>query len=153
MAFYVESLYNKLMNQLLFSTQMALFVIRFFSAGFMLFFHGVPKLQKYSFLLDKFPDPLGVGSAVSITLVIFAECLCSVLVLLGVATRLTVIPLIITMVVAVFIVHAGDPFAKKELGLAFLCCYLALFFGGPGAFCVPIKRFFAKRSWANWVFG
>jgi putative oxidoreductase len=52
----------------------------------------------------------------------------------GLFTRLSVIPLIITMLVAAFVAHAGDPFSSKEPALLYLIPYLALLFSGPGKF-------------------
>jgi putative oxidoreductase len=46
------------------------------------------------------------------------------------------IPLAITMIVAAFIVHADDPFGKKELALLYLSGCLTLIFTGAGKFSV-----------------
>jgi putative oxidoreductase len=102
----------------------------------------MPKLLSFSEKKDVFPDPLGLGSSLSLGLAIFAEVLCAGLITLGVFTRFTVIPLVITMLVAAFIVKAGAPFAKKELALAFLFGYAAIGLLGPGAFSIDkfLKR-------------
>ena len=65
---------------------------------------------------------------------IFAEVLCSIFVILGLGTRIAVIPLIITMLVAVLLVHANDPFGKKELGLMYLTIYMFLIVLGSGKY-------------------
>ena len=103
----------------------------------MLLSHGIPKLGGFPGL--QFPDPLGVGSQLSWGLAVFAEVICSILLLLGLWTRMVLMPLIITMVVAVFIFHSGDPFAKKELGLLYLIGYITLFLSGPGKYSVDRK--------------
>jgi putative oxidoreductase len=59
-----------------------------------------------------------------------------VLLILGVATRLAVIPLIITMVIALTSVHANDPFNKQEPALLYLLVYLVLLVAGSGKFSV-----------------
>lgn len=103
----------------------------------MMLVHGIPKLQS---LLSaepvKFPPLLGMSASMSLTMAVFAEVGCSVLILLGLATRLAVIPLIITMLVAVFYIHGGDPFAKQELGLHYLLVYVVLLFMGSGRYSV-----------------
>jgi putative oxidoreductase len=81
-----------------------------------------------------FPDPIGLGSQISLSLTIFAEVFCSIAIILGLATRLVAIPLIITMSVAVFIIHADDPWQKKEFALLYLVPYLTLVFTGAGRF-------------------
>ncbi|MBN8572095.1 MAG: DoxX family protein [Ignavibacteria bacterium] len=81
-----------------------------------------------------FSDPLGVGTIPSLMMAIFAEVFCSILVILGLGTRIAVIPLIITMLVAVVLVHANDPFGKKELGLMYLTIYMFLIVVGSGKY-------------------
>lgn len=105
----------------------------------MAFSHGWGKLQG---LLEgdfSFADPLGIGQAPSLVLTVFAEFVCGVLVALGLFTRAALVPLIITMVVAVFIVHADDPFGKQEFGLLFLVPYATLFLTGPGKYSLDKK--------------
>jgi putative oxidoreductase len=104
-------------------------------SGFMLT-HGIPKLQKLMRGDMEFPDPIGLGPAFSLILTTFAEAFCSVLILLGLATRLATIPLIITMLVAVFVIHADDPFVRQEMGLLYLLIYLTLLVIGPGKYSV-----------------
>jgi putative oxidoreductase len=79
---------------------MALLTARIFFAGTMLFIHAWPKISGYSQLVAVFPDPIGLGSGLSLFLTLFAEGLCSALVLLGLFTRIALIPLITTMFVA-----------------------------------------------------
>jgi len=61
--------------------------------------------------------------------------------LIGFITRVSLIPLIITMIVAVFVAHAGDPFSDKELGLFFLITFIVLFLTGPGKYSLDRKLF------------
>ncbi len=107
------------------------------SIGFLMFFsHGLSKLLNYSTLSTSFPDPLGVGNQLSLCLVIFSEIICSICLIVGFKTRLASIPLIITMLVAVFIVHAVDPWQKQEVGILYLFIYLSLLFSGSGRYSV-----------------
>jgi putative oxidoreductase len=100
--------------------------VRLSVAVFMLT-HGGPKLSK---LLAggeiQFGDPLGLGPALSLALVVFAEFFCSLLIGVGLGTRLAVIPLMITMLVAAFISHGPDPFRQKEMALLYFLIYLSL---------------------------
>ncbi|MEY2986720.1 MAG: hypothetical protein RJB13_241 [Pseudomonadota bacterium] len=117
-----------------------LLVLRLFFGISMALAHGLPKLQRFSELQTSFPDPLGMGSLLSLSLAIFAELACALAVALGFLFRLSLLPLIITMVVAAFIVHGHDPFNKQELALAYLTVYVALIFAGPGRFSVDSLR-------------
>jgi len=99
--------------------------------------HGFPKLSK---LLAggeiQFADPFGMGAAFSLALVVFSEFFCSIFIGIGLGTRLATIPLIITMIVAAFIIHGSDPIGKKELALLYLLIYLTLFIVGSRKFSI-----------------
>jgi putative oxidoreductase len=113
-----------------------LLITRLAVGSFMLT-HGIPKLMKFFSTGDiVFGDPLGVGTIPSLMMAIFAEVFCSIFVILGLGTRIAVIPLIITMLVAVFLVHANDPFGKKELGLMYLTIYMLLIVAGSGKYSI-----------------
>jgi putative oxidoreductase len=77
---------------------------------------------------------MGMGPVFSLALTVFAEVLCSILILLGLGTRVAVIPLIVTMLVAVFYIHSQDPFVKQEMGLHYLLVYAALLISGSGRY-------------------
>jgi len=112
---------------------LSLLLVRLAAGGFM-FTHGFGKLQILVNGNFEFGDPIGLGPEISLGLTVFAEILCAFLVLVGLFTRLAVIPLIITMLVAVFIVHADHDFGKKELGLFYLINYLVIFLSGAGKY-------------------
>ena len=112
-----------------------LLLLRACSGGFMLT-HGIPKFMKLIAGDTSFADPFGIGSLPSFILVIFAELLCSVLIILGIATRLASIPLIITMAVAAFLVHGGQAFAHKEMALLYLLLFITILVFGSGRFAL-----------------
>ena len=111
-----------------------LLIIRIGVASLMLT-HGIPKLQM---LLDagevQFPGVMGLSPALSLGLAVFAEVLCSILLFIGLGTRLASIPLIITMLVAVFLIHSNDPFATQELGILYIILYIPLLILGGGKY-------------------
>lgn len=115
--------------------------LRVFTGLSMFLAHGWPKLMKFDVLKDSFPDPWGIGSSLSFALVIFAEVLCSVLLVFGVFTRLAAIPPAVTMLVAFFVIHAEDAFQKKELAFVYLGLYLALILLGGGKVSLSHKRY------------
>lgn len=99
--------------------------------------HGFPKVQKlFSGDEIQFADPYGFGQATSLALAAFAEFLCSILVILGLATRLAAIPIMITMATAVIFAHANDPFGVKEKPLLFFVCFAFLMIIGSGRYSV-----------------
>lgn len=104
------------------------------SIAILMLTHGISKIALFNETPVQFMDFMGLGTEMSLTLAIFAEMGCSVLILLGLGTRVAVIPLIITMLVAVFIVHGADPFAKQEMGLHYLLVYIMLLLTGSGKY-------------------
>lgn len=107
--------------------------------------HGVPKLIKlFGDEEILFADPFGLGPGITLALAVFAEFLCSILILIGLATRLAVIPLIITMASAFFIVHAADPFQNKELSIIYLLIYVVLLITGAGKYALDF--YWLKRE-------
>lgn len=121
-----------------------LFVLRVAIGVFMLV-HGIQKLMGFSEMADKFPDPIGIGSQLSLVMAIGAEVGCSVLLILGLGTRLAVIPLAFTMIVALFVVHAADPWKVKELAAMYLAVYVVIFITGPGR-CSLDEKLFSKTK-------
>lgn len=117
------------------ATNLAVLILRLTAGGFMLT-HGFPKFQKLLAGDFQFGDPIGLGPEISLILTVFAEFLCSVLLILGLGTRLSTIPLIVTMAVAAFVAHGADPFGRKELALFYLVVYLAILLLGGGKYSV-----------------
>lgn len=114
-----------------------LLLLRVTFGGLMLINHGWGKMMKF-FGDDpiKFADPIGLGETASLALAVFAEVLCAALVAIGFLTRWAVIPLIITMLVAIFIVHISDPFKKMEMAILYLIPYVVLWMNGAGKYSV-----------------
>lgn len=115
------------------SIHMGLLLLRL-SAGILMMPHGYGKLIHFAERKDKFMNFLGLGSAVSLALVIFAEFFCSMLLAAGLLTRVVLVPLSITMGVAVFKAHNGEIFGDGETGFLYLTIYIVLFISGPGKY-------------------
>lgn len=126
------------------SLDIVLLILRV-SLALLMLSHGIDKLNT---LLAggtiQFPDPMGVGATASLALAVFAEVFCSVLVLFGLAVRLAVIPLIITMLVAILVIHGADGLKEKELAIHYLLGYLVLLFAGAGA--LSIDKIISSKS-------
>lgn len=117
------------------SVDFALLIARV-GVGALMLVHGISKIPMLSQSPIQFYDFMGLGDQVSLWLALFAEIGCSILVIFGFATRLAVIPLIITMLVAVFIIHAEDPFVKQEMGLHYILIYVMLLLTGAGKYSI-----------------
>ncbi len=109
----------------------AMLVLRL-GVGILMLMHGYNKLMKFSTMKNEFMNFMGIGSTMSLALVVFAEFFCSVFLILGLFTRLATIPLIIATCVMVFMAHNGDVFGKGETATLYLISYIVILFVGPG---------------------
>ncbi len=94
--------------------------------------HGYDKLVNFADKKDNFVNLFGMGSTTTLVLVVFAEFFCSIFVAIGLFTRFTVIPLIITMGYAFFVAHNSALFAKGEVAALYLTGFFAILLCGPG---------------------
>jgi putative oxidoreductase len=90
-------------------TNIALLVLRVGLSAVMIP-HGYQKLLNFGEYKAKFMDFLGLGAELSLVLAIGAELICSILLALGFLTRFTLLPLVVTMVIATFQAHNGEIF-------------------------------------------
>src|SRR6476660_3719140 len=116
------------------SINIALLILRLF-AGFFMLTHSWGKMEKlFGDEPVKFADPIGIGAGPSLALTVFAEVLCSLLLIVGLATRVAAIPLIINFIVIIVVVQAGKKFSDIEISLLYLGYYLSLFISGAGKY-------------------
>ncbi|MDF3077781.1 MAG: hypothetical protein K0S09_1670 [Sphingobacteriaceae bacterium] len=127
------------------NTDLAALLLRLAFGGLFVY-HGYSKFAAYDQILPMFGDLIGIGSKLSFNLVIFAELGCGFLVLIGLLTRLAVIPIFIAMAVAFFMAHAKDTFQVKELPFLFLLLCLSIFVLGPGKYSLDGLLFRSKAK-------
>ncbi|HVZ96065.1 MAG TPA: DoxX family protein [Chitinophagaceae bacterium] len=113
----------------------AMLVLRL-ALGILMLHHGYDKLIHFTSYKTHFLNFLGLGSTLSLALDIFAEFFCSMFVILGLFTRLAVIPIAIAMCVALFKAHGGDLFGAGERAAIYLACCIVLLFVGAGRMSV-----------------
>lgn len=104
--------------------------------GALLLVHGFQKLSNFDTLAaGNFPDLFGLGSGVSVSLAIFGEFFCSIAFILGFLYRLSMLPMIITLLVAFVFVHQGA-LAEGELALVYLLVFIFLYIAGAGKYSI-----------------
>lgn len=108
--------------------------------------YGYLKLSSYNEILPMFGDIIGIGPTLSFNLVIFAEFFCGILVTVGFLTRLSVIPIFVTMAVAFFVAHAKDPFDAKAIAFIFLLLSIVIFVLGSGKYSIDRFLFRDKKE-------
>ena len=107
--------------------------------GAMMLTHGIPKLLKMISGDFSFGDPIGIGEPASLVLAVLGEVVFPVLVIIGYKTRISALPILITMIVAAFIVHAADPLATKEKAILYLIGFAAIAILGAGKYSIDQK--------------
>lgn len=113
---------------------LSLLILRIGATFTMIYLHGYPRLINFSDFSSEFVDPLGVGNVASLGLVVFAEFFCSLFLIIGLFTRWSCIPLIITMIVATWVINGGKGFIFQEKSFIYLITYVSLLISGGGYF-------------------
>lgn len=104
--------------------------------GIMFLSHGMQKWLYYGTLSQDFPDPLHVGSAWSLILIIIAEVVCSFFFIFGFLYRLVLLPMIFAMGMAFFVIHDGSLDGGGELSLIYMMIFVFMYLIGPGKYSV-----------------
>ena len=118
------------------ATDWGLLVLRVSIGALMIIGHGWGKLTNFSDKASSFPDPIGLGSEISMALATGAEFFGSLLVIIGLGTRYASASVAVTMAVAAFIVHGSDGFGEMEMALVYGSVFLTLVITGGGRFSV-----------------
>lgn len=121
----------------------ALLLLRI-TAGIWMAYHGYQKFSGFSTIEPQFMEFMGLSKGVSLGLTIFSELLCSLLLVAGLFTRIAILPLIVTMLVAVFMAHGGDLFGEGEHAFLYLAIYISLLISGPGKYSADEWLFSTK---------
>lgn len=100
--------------------------------GILMIPHGYDKLVHFVQYKKDFMNFLGMGSTLSLALVVFAEFFCSVFLVMGLFTRVVASILFIEMLVVVFSAHKGQVFGDGEHGMLYLTGYMAIVLLGAG---------------------
>jgi putative oxidoreductase len=121
------------------SPDLGLLVLRVWLGASMFYLHGMAKLTDFSGQLEKFKGMkihpvLGSGAIV-------AESICAILLVIGLATRLSALMLAGTMGFAFFVAHkmALSGPGSGELAFVYLAGFVTLLIAGPGKFSLDGK--------------
>ena len=109
----------------------AMLLLRVGMGGLMLP-HGYDKLVHFGTYKKDFMNFLGIGSSLSLALVVFSEFFCSLFLIVGLFSRLIVIPLIFGLCIALFKAHNGEIFGDGEHAALFITGFLVILLVGPG---------------------
>ncbi|HYM95405.1 MAG TPA: DoxX family protein [Chitinophagaceae bacterium] len=125
-----------------FSFNLSMLLLRLGFGSLLFINHGLTKLKRFSEFKSSFSDPLHVGHNTSLVLALFAEVFCSVLVVMGLLTRLASLVLVIFFIIIIFILQKNRPLQNSELAILYLIASIITFFCGPGKW--SLDRFLGK---------
>lgn len=142
------------------TASLGILALRMMTGLMMLIGHGLPKIQGYSMLKDKFELKVFpfqyFAPSLNLILCIAAEVGAAALIVIGLCTRPAAFVLGFTMVVAAFGVHGADPWfmaqgvpAAKEPALLYLIPMIAIILTGGGSFSLDaaIYKEGKRRRW------
>ena len=130
---------------------LALLALRVGTGLMMLLGHGWAKFQSFDKMKASFPIPKTwileswMNHSTSLVATIFAEVVCSALIIIGLATRPAAAVLAFTMTIAAFVVLRDAPLEKKELALFYLLATLVLLISGAGRYAID-ARFSSEKK-------
>lgn len=118
----------------------ALLALRLFAALPLFLKHGTEKLFRISHMAAHFPDPLHIGVLPSLIFATLSDGICTLLLMLGIATRWAALVIFINIDVALVFVHHFAIFGPQgdhgELMLLYLAAMATLFLAGAGRYSV-----------------
>lgn len=118
--------------------------------GLLMAFYGYEKLIHFETMAAsdfwaKNVNLLGFTGKIPLALTVFAELFCSILLIIGLLSRLALIPLLICMgfiIVAIMqfsVLNSGDNGYEINTAFVYFIIYLALFFTGPGKYSLDSR--------------
>jgi putative oxidoreductase len=113
-----------------------LLFMRVMAAVLLFSIHGLPKLLDWSGELQRIEDPFGLGAPLTLGLAVFAEVVCPVLLVLGVAARLACLPVLAVLLVALVVVHPDWSLEQGQFAWLLVALYGGLALTGPGLYSV-----------------
>ncbi|MBZ9780948.1 DoxX family protein [Pseudomonas sp. REP124] len=121
------------------TSDLALFWLRISGCLLLLSVHGLPKLMHFQHELGVIEDPFGMGATLTLSLAVFAEVLCPVLIMAGVLTRLATVPILFLLAVSVMLVHPEWSLAEGQFAWMLLIIFSTIFIAGPGRLALGWK--------------
>lgn len=95
--------------------------------------HGMKKFRGNNGKPEVVPNPLGLPQPLNNLIATISDTVVPVLVILGIFTRIAVLPTIGITTVGYFMVHKNDPLEIRDVPYVYAICFLLLLATGPGS--------------------
>ena len=122
-----------------FTPDAALLFLRVTASVLVLIVHGLPKVIHYTSQLDAMEDPLHVGKTLTLGFAIFAEVVCPLLMIAGIATRLAALPIMLVSVIALGLVHREWTLDQGQFAWMLLIMFGTIAIGGAGRYRIALR--------------
>ncbi len=116
----------------------ALLFLRITASVLVLLVHGFPKAIHYASQLDAIEDPLHIGKTFTLGFAIFAEVVCPLLMIAGIATRLAALPIMLVSAIALGLVHPEWTLDQGQFAWMLLIMFGAVAIGGAGRYRITL---------------
>lgn len=124
---------------------LALLIFRTLVSFSLFYKHGIEKLTGFSTMQKHFPDPLHIGATPGLIFALVTDGICSLLIIVGFATRLAALLIVINLAVVFIFLHSSS-FAEghAELVYVYLASFLFIVLAGSGKYSLDNKLFKTK---------
>lgn len=122
------------------NNDIALLFIRVWFCTSLFVKHGIEKFTKFPQMVTHFPDPLHVGPTIGLSFALVADAICTILIILGLGTRLVAIIMVINLLIVFALLHQFS-FMKDHAELVYTYLGLTIFIvlAGPGKYSLDNK--------------
>jgi putative oxidoreductase len=117
----------------------ALLFLRVAASVLVLIVHGLPKTIHYASQLDAIEDPLHFGRTLTLGFAIFAEVVCPLLMIAGIATRLAALPIMLVSALALGCVHREWTLDQAQFAWMLLILFGTVAIGGAGRYRLALR--------------
>jgi putative oxidoreductase len=98
--------------------------------------HGLKKIGVSVAEAELIPNPLHLPEKINQYFAISSNLVFPILIILGLLTRLAILPVLAVTLTGYFIVHWSDPLLTKDIPFMYSLIFLLLFFLGPGKYSI-----------------
>ncbi|MFM0376047.1 DoxX family protein [Paraburkholderia strydomiana] len=117
----------------------ALLFLRVTASVLVLLVHGLPKVIHYVSQLGAIEDPLHFGRTLTLGFAIFAEVVCPLLMIAGIASRLAALPIMVVSAVALGLVHPEWDLDQGQFAWMLLIMFGTIAIGGAGRYRLALR--------------
>ena len=118
------------------ANNIAILIFRILLAMELFRVHGMKKFQVKNGEREHVPNPLHLPTRMNALVATFSDTVVPFLVMLGVATRLIVLPVIGVTAIGYFVVHRHDDIEVRDVPYVYTLCFLFLLVIGAGTLSI-----------------